>query len=234
VSRLAAIAAIAVATAACGGDLDPKWQLDHTRIIAVRATPPSIVAGDTSVIDALLGTKGAKTSEAPPEEATVTSPTSLADALVNDGGTWKVVAPSEDRLAAARSQLGLAADAPVPLEIGVAYDNQALLATKVVFLGAAAANPELPAIVINGAPAPAAGDQITISKTAAKNPVSIAADTIHFDVEWLTSCGTMHDFDLPDAYVKIESDDPLSGEFGVVLRNTQGGVAWQIWPIDAQ
>jgi hypothetical protein len=200
----------------------------------VRAKPPSIASGETSTIDALLGTKGAKTSVAPPEEATVTSPTSLADALVNDHGTWKVVAPSEDRLAAARTELHLAAGAPVPLEIGVAYDNQALIATKAVFLGASADNPVLPAITINGAPAPAVGQEITINKAAAKNPVSIAADTIHFDVEWLTSCGTMHDFDLPDAYVKIESDDPLSGEFGVVLRNTQGGVAWAIWPIQAQ
>jgi hypothetical protein len=233
VNRLVVIGALAFA-AACNGDLDPKWQLDHTRIIAVRATPPSIASGETSVIDSLLGTKGAKTSVAPPQEATVTSPTGFNDVLTNNGGEWTVTAPSEDRLAAARTQLGLAADAPVPLEIGVAYDNQALLATKVVFLGQSADNPELPAITINGAPAPAPDQEITISKTAAKNPVSIAADTVHFDVEWLTSCGTMHDFDLPDAYVKIESKDPLTGEFGVVLRNTQGGVAWEIWPIQAQ
>ena len=80
----------------------------------------------------------------------------------------------------------------------------------------------------------AKANQITISETAAKNPVSIPVDNTKFDVEWLSSCGTLHDFDLPDAYVKIEKDDPLSGEFGVVLRNQAGGVVWEIWPILAQ
>ncbi|HET9623066.1 MAG TPA: hypothetical protein VFP84_16955 [Kofleriaceae bacterium] len=225
---------LACALAACTGDLDPAWQLDHTRIIAVRATPPGIAAGQTSTLDALLGTKGAPTRVAPPEQATVTSPASLADALVHDGDAWHVVAPSEDRLAAARTQMGLAADAPVPLEIGVAYAGQTLVATKVVFLGAAADNPVLPAVTINGQPAPAEGAEITIDKKADKNPVAVAADNRQFDVEWLTSCGTMHDFDLPNAYVKIEGDDPLTGEFGVVLRNTMGGVVWQLWPIQAQ
>jgi hypothetical protein len=223
----------AAGAVACAGDLDPKWQLDHTRIIAVRATPPGVASGQSSTIDALLGTKGAPTSVAPPELAQVTSPMSLADTLAFTGGAWTVTAPSEDRLAAARTELMLAADAPVPLEIGVAYDDQTLIGTKVVFLGAAADNPTLVDVMIGGQPAPAAGAQITIDKTA-KTLVSIDADNTVDDVEWLTSCGTMHDFDLPNAYLKVESDDPTSGEFGVVLRDPMGGVAWQIWPIQAQ
>src|SRR4029079_13300407 len=51
----AAWAALSIAAAAfssgCPGALDPPWQLDHDRIIAVRATPPGIVAGDRSTID---------------------------------------------------------------------------------------------------------------------------------------------------------------------------------------
>jgi hypothetical protein len=224
---------IAAAAMACAGDLDPKWQLDHTRIIAVRATPPGIASGQSSTIDALLGTKGAPTSVAPPQLAEVVSPMSLADVLTSSGGTWTVTAPSEDRLAAARTELMLAADAPVPLELGVSYDDQALIATKVVFLGAPADNPMLINVMIGGQPAPPSGSQITIDKTA-KTLVSIDADNTVFDVEWVTSCGTMHDFDLPNAYLKVESDDPTSGEFGVVLRDPMGGVAWQIWPIQAQ
>jgi hypothetical protein len=228
VSRLAAIAAIAVATAACGGDLDPKWQLDHTRIIAVRATPPSIVAGDTSVIDALLGTKGAKTSEAPPEEATVTSPTSLADALVNDGGTWKVVAPSEDRLAAARSQLGLAADAPVPLQLQLTYTDHAFVVFKTVYLGVHADNPVVAPITVNGSDALAVTDLVV---PAATN-VPLAIDVPEIDnVNWLTSCGTMHDFDIARAYLRVEPEDPHSGDFALVVRDTQGGVFWHVWTI---
>jgi hypothetical protein len=216
---------------ACTGDLDPQWQLDHTRIIAVRATPPSIPAGATSTIDGLLGTKGAMTSVAPPDAATVTSPASLAGALSLSNGAWTVTAPDEATLDEVRQQQGIAAGAPVPLEIGVAYDGESLLATKVVMLGASADNPTLPAITINGAPPPPAGSEITIMGNDIKNPVSIAADNTIDDVEWLTSCGTMHDFDLPDAYVRIEKDDPTTGEFGVVLRDPMGGVAWELWPI---
>jgi len=140
--------AIAVASApgalgGCTGDLDPPWQLDHDRIIAVRATPPGIAPGESSTIDALVGTKGEPTRVAPPELAAVVSPASLSDALTFDGARWIVTAPSADRLAAARAELALAADAPVPLRIGVSYANRTLVATKTVQLGVPAANPSL-------------------------------------------------------------------------------------------
>ena len=44
----------------------------------------------------------------------------------------------------------------------------------------------------------------------------------------------MHDFDLPQAYLEVEADDPTAGELGVVLRDAHGGVAWKIWPIRAE
>jgi len=65
-------------------------------------------------------------------------------------------------------------------------------------------------------------------------PLSIDADDNTFDVTWLTSCGTMHDFDLPSAYLKVEVDDPQTGELAVVLRDAAGGVTWDLWPIHAQ
>src|SRR5262249_28395337 len=111
----------AIAAAGCTGDIDPPWQLSHDRIVAVRADPPGIAPGQTSRIDALLAHKGEMTSVATPELAMVTSPSSLGDVLTISGGTWTVTAPDEDRLAAARSELQLAAGAPVPLQIGVSY-----------------------------------------------------------------------------------------------------------------
>jgi len=33
------IAPLLLLLGACAGDIDPEWQLDHTRIVAVRATP---------------------------------------------------------------------------------------------------------------------------------------------------------------------------------------------------
>lgn len=229
--RTGALVLAAVAATGCMGDIDPPWQLDHTRIVAVRAEPPAITAGQTSKIDALLGKKGGATIVATPELATVVSPTSLSDLLTIQDGSWAVTAPDDRRLAAARSELGLAADAPVPLQIGVSYADRTLLATKTIALGQAAANPPLAGILIDGVP-PGDGE-LTVDKLV-KVPLSIPADDATYDVTWLTSCGTMHDFDLPAAYLKVEADDPMSGELAVVVRDARGGVSWQLWPIHAR
>lgn len=229
----AAAAAIAAAAGGCVNDVDPPWQLDHDRIVAVQIDPPGIAAGQTARIDALLATKGAMTRVATPELATVVSPASLSDVLSIRDGSWIVTAPGEDRLAAARGELKLAADAPVPLQIGVSYAGQKLFATKTVLLGQPASNPTLVGIAIDGAPPPPDGGELVVAKLV-KVPLSIDASDVDFDVTWLTSCGTMHDFDLPQAYLKVEADDPQSGELGVVVRDARGGVAWQVWPIRAE
>lgn len=239
-----AVALLAIAAAAgCAGDIDPPWQLSHDRIVAVRADPPGIMPGQTSRIDALLAHKDQMTSVATPALAAVTSPMSLADVLSVQGGTWTVTAPGEDRLAAARSELKLPAGAPVPLQIGVSYappedgmpDPQPLVATKTITLGAPAANPPLDGLMIDGKPVDAAApsDDLTVGKLV-NVPLSVNASDVDFDVIWLTSCGTMHDFDLPQAYLRVETDDPDHGELGVVVRDARGGVAWKTWPIKSQ
>jgi hypothetical protein len=235
VSRaLIAVAAILAAGAiGCTGDLDPPWQLDHDRIIAVRATPPGILAGETSTLDALLGTKGGPTRVAAPELAAVVSPASLSDALAFDGTRWVVTAPDEQRLAQVRAELMLAADAPVPLRIGVSYAGQTLVATKTIDLGRAASNPSLVSMNMKVDDAPADSTEIVVEPLV-KVPLSIDADDAQFDVTWLTSCGTMHDFDLPNAYLKVEAEDPTTGELAVVVRDAGAGVAWNVWPIHAQ
>jgi hypothetical protein len=229
---VAAMFAIAAA-AGCTGDLDPPWQLDHDRIIAVRATPPGVAAGESATLDALLGHKGAPTRVAPPELATVVSPASLADVLRLDGANWVVTAPSEQRLAQVRAELMLAPDAPVKLTVGVSYQAQALFATKVIELGRAATNPSLVSMNMKIDGAPAGSAEIVVQPLVAV-PLSIDADDAHYDVTWLTSCGTMHDFDLPNAYLKVEAEDPTSGELAVVLRDGGAGVAWNVWPIRAE
>ena len=236
---LAGLAAIAAA-AGCMADVDPPWQLDHDRIVAVRAEPPGIMPGQTSRIDALLAHKGEMTRVATPELAAVTSPASLADVLSLRGGSWVVTAPGEDRMAAARSELQLAAGAAVPLQIGVSYGGDprapgALVAVKTIALGQSAANPALDGLMIDGKPidpaAPSA--DLTVGKLV-NVPLSVNANDVDFDVIWVTSCGTMHDFDLPAAYLRVETADPQTGELGVVLRDAHGGVTWKVWPIKAE
>jgi hypothetical protein len=222
---------VAVLTTGCAGDLDPPWQLDHDRIVAVRATPPAIPAGGRSTLDALVAFEGAGTSEAAPEGAMVVSPASLATVLANDGGAWVVTAPDEAGLAAARTELGLAADAPVPLQLGVAYGGGTLFALKTVWLGMAADNPTLTAMTIDGAPMDAQ-PELVVGQLV---DVELSVEAVETDdVNWLTSCGTMHDYDLPQAYLRVEAEDPTAGELAVVLRDERGGVAWQVWPIRAE
>ncbi|HET7505401.1 MAG TPA: hypothetical protein VFK02_30485 [Kofleriaceae bacterium] len=217
-----ALVLLALFAAGCTDDTDPPWQLDHDRIIAVRATPPRIAAGERALIDALIGHKGAPVAEQSPDEAAVVSPASLVGALGRDASGWVVTAPDADALAAARVELGLPADAPVPLELGVAYADGALRATKIVWLGAAAANPAMTDIEIDHAPATDAELAITAQADIA---LSIPLPDERYDVTWLSSCGTMHDFDLPTARLRVEPDDRAAGQLALVVRDADGGPA---------
>ncbi|HET9623004.1 MAG TPA: hypothetical protein VFP84_16645, partial [Kofleriaceae bacterium] len=124
------------------------------------------------------------------------------------------------------------AAAPTPLVIEAAYGD--LRATKTVWLGGASSdNPALPAITIAGAAAPPAGTEIVIAPLV-DVPLATPLSDRDFDVNWLTSCGTMHDFDLPAGFVHVEPDDPHAGELALVVRDASGGVTWRIWPLRAE
>jgi hypothetical protein len=223
-------ALLVLALSACTGDIDEQWQLDHDRIIAVRATPPGILPGESSVIDGLFGAKGARPVELAPQLAAVVSPERFQSALRRDSGQWIVTAPDAAALAAARVELGLAADAPVPLQIGVSYADQTLLGVKTVYLGESRQNPVLEDMMIDGAAPPQT--EIVVPQLT-DIPLSVKASEPDV-VNWLTSCGTMHDFDLPQAYLRVEKEDPQEGDLAVVLRTATGGIAWRVWPIRTQ
>jgi hypothetical protein len=234
-----ALAIIAVLLVGCNGDLDEPWQLEHDRIIAVRATPPRILPGETSTIDLLLGFEEMPVVERGPDVAQVVAPTSLKDTLAPDNGMWVVTAPSEERLAAARTELGLMPGEPVPLQVGVAVmwpyevaavDGRTFSAVKTIWLGETATNPELTGMMINNTPP---GDAIVVPKED-KVPLFVEADDKVDIVNWLTSCGEMHDFDLHAAYLKVLPDQPQEGQLAVVKRDAKGGVSWRVWPIHAE
>ena len=226
--RLAAAAAMA-ALAACTGDVDPAWQLDHDRVIAVRATPSRIAAGESAVLDALFGHKGAPPGEIEPDTVEVISPTSLAGAVAH-GAHWTVTTPGDAQLAAARSELSLAAGAPVPLRLRVRFAGTSLDGLKVVWLGEHADNPVLDPVTIDNQNA-LAESQLTVA-AGVDVPLAVALDD-SFNINWLTSCGTMHDFDLARAHLRVEPTDPHTGTLALVVRDTLGGVAWHVWPITA-
>lgn len=218
----------------CNADIDEPWQLSHDRIIAVRASPPRIVAGGRSEIDTLVGRKETRPTEETPPFAQVVSPESLATALRIEANRWVVTAPDEARLAAVRTELGLPAGAPVPLVVGVGFPETAftsglhdepVAAIKTVWLGEAADNPTL-------VTDPAETAELVVPMLT---NVPLSVDTgEEDDVNWLTSAGTMHDFDLPQSYLRVELEDPTIGDLAVVVRTELGGVAWRVWSIRAE
>ena len=217
----------------CGGDIDPPWQLDHDRIVAVRATPPGIMPGEESELDALISLKGLGTMDAVvPEGALVASPMALSGAVIPENGKWIVRVPPEPMLAAARLELHLAEGAPIPLRIGVAYGQGTLAAIKTVWIGKTLTNPTLAQMTIDGDPLEGKADLVVPKETKVFFSIPAIPDD---DVNWLTNVGEMHDFDLPTAYLKVAKDeDMLEGELAVVKRDIDGGVAWRIWPIKAE
>lgn len=235
-----ALVALAALAAGCNADVDEPWELAHDRIIAVRANPPRILPGETATLELLLGFAEAPVEQRAPDFAAVVSPQSLKDLVKPDAGEWVVTAPSEDQLAAARAELELEPGEPVPLQVGVgvtwpypvtSIDGMTFGATKTVWLGDTAANPTLSGMLIDGA-APDA-DELVVPKDMNVPLFVEADDTIHI-VNWLTSCGEMHDFDLHSAYLVVTPESKQEGELALVYRDDKGGVTWRVWQIRAE
>ncbi len=222
----------AAVLAGCSGEIDPQWQLDHDRIIAVRASPNGLGAeGDTSVLDVLIGTKGAAPTDVDPDMAVVTQPVNLTGALSRSGTQWTVTQPSEADLAIARQLLGLDVTDPVPLGVEVTMAATGFVADKTVWLDEPLDNPVLGPVMVDGVDA-TTETMLTVAP-ATRIPLAVDFDD-SYDINWLTSCGTMHDFDLATAYLRVETEDPQTGTFGVLVRDEMGGTVWQLWPIAAQ
>jgi hypothetical protein len=182
------------------------------------------------VLDALLGHTGAPPGEIEPDTVEVISPTRLAGA-VSHGAHWTVTTPSDAQLAAARTELSLDAGAAVPLRLRVRFAGTSLDGLKVVWLGEHADNPVLDPVTIDNQNALAEAEL----SIAAGVDIPLAVDfDDSFNINWLTSCGTMHDFDLARAHLHVEPADPHSGTLALVVRDSLGGVAWHLWPITSK
>jgi hypothetical protein len=220
---------IVVALAACAGDIDPQWQLAHERIIAVRATPPHVLPGAQSTIDVFVGHVGSGVEVVAPTSASVVSPTSLTQII---SGTSIVNAPGETELDQVRSDLGLGSADPVPVELEIEADG--FEALKTVYIGDSADNPTLDGLLV-GSATPPTDPTATITVPANVDvPLFVNADDMANNINWLTSCGTMNDFDLNDAFLHVNPTDPQSGQLGIVMRDENAGVVWQYWSVVAQ
>jgi len=251
-----AITLLALSLAAlvgCNDDIDQPWELDHDRIIAVRAEPPAIEPGETSTIDVLVGYEkleaepNKNAEQKRPDFVSVVTPMSLADTVRFDGDHWIVTAPSEARMAAVRAELGLRDDEPIELRLGIAVawpnkvmspDPRGFGAIKTVWLGREGINPLLNGITLDGVEMPADQTEIVFPKgdmgkdamgKAIKTRLAVEADEETDIINWLSSCGEVHDFDLPSSYVTFSTEDRTEGQFALVLRDPLGGVSWRVW-----
>jgi hypothetical protein len=220
-----------IALAGCIDQVDERWQLDHDHVIAVRATPPRIMPGEHAVLDALVARAGGPTTiETARSASTPTAPAALQGMVSFDGVAWIVTAPDDAALASSRPAMGIDPGAPVPLDLLLVFprpEGDPLYVTKTVWLGAHAENPAVPEITIGDAPAGAA----LVMPLDEDVYVATAVDATA-RVNWLTSCGTLHQDDVARAYLR--ADEAASGELAVVVRDTVGGVAWRVWPLAAR
>jgi hypothetical protein len=220
-------ALVVLLLAACEGPVEPEaWQLAQDRVVSVRALPPRIRAGEHASLEGLRAhADGATTVEAPSVLNAPHSPLFAAVNFILDH--WEVIAPDEAGLADARTQLGLAADAPILVELDVYFgplSGTHFTTHKQLWLGDSAANPELPAIRVDAQPP---GDTIAIARD---RDITLAADAD--DVSWFTSCGRLRDASEPAAI--LVSGAACTGELAVVVRDGQGGTVWHVWPLTVE
>lgn len=208
----------AVVVAGCADQRAEPGGLAQDRVIAVRATPPRLVPGERAVIDVLSTSVEGGPVEGLPSVLTLSPSTTDALSGVIDG--VEVVCPDDGLLAAARVELGLDADAPVPLTVLVALPiaGDVRTATKTVWFGDVATNPVIAEIRI-------AGDLV------APTELELSIDATEGDeVDWLTSRGEVSE--VGDAVAHLQVDEPGDVTVVVVLRDDRGGVAWRIETIE--
>lgn len=201
--------------AGCIEQVDPRWSLDHDHVIAVRATPAGVAAGEHATIDALVAHAGAPTTVATPSVAGAPlAPPELQAMVALDGGAWVVTAPIDLP--------------PTPIDVVMMFDHPTgdpFYVKKTVVLGEHVDNPALPAITVAGA---LAGGELALP-VGQDVYLAIASDA---RVSWLTSCGTLYQDDVATSY--IHTDSACDGELAVVVRADDGGVAWQVLPLHAR
>jgi hypothetical protein len=200
------------------------WQLDQDRVIAVRSLPPGLAAGEHALFDALIAHAGGPT--------TIETPYSLNAAGSPLSGTvnylfdhFELIAPDEATLADARTQLGIAPGAPIPLEVEADFETHAFITQRQVLLGVHYDNIEIGDIAIGGEPI-----GVTVA-VAHDSDVALSASL--GTVRWLTSCGELADSD--ELAAVLHTGAPCTGELVVVRRDaTTTGTAWRVFPLTVE
>ena len=232
-TKLIIAIALLSALGACDNDTDPRWQLHHNRIIAVRVTPPHLLAGQTAEIDAFITSDDDGPATALPTLVALEpgAPASIASSIVapDGNGGWQVTAPSDDDLAMARTTLGLAAGAPVPINLVATFSvgGETLAGIKLVTFGDTGDNPTLGVVTVDGV---TPTDGMTIDVPYDMDVQLAITQDMADNVNWLTSVGSLNDDDNEHAaLLHVNPKDRTTGQLAVVVRDPTGGVVWNNW-----
>ncbi len=227
--RYTAIAiAMTTITAGCADVATPE-ELQHTRILAVRATPPGILAEQTSRIDVLAATEAGELVQPTARSVRIVGGFG-AELLSQDESGWMLTAPSADQIAAARQAAGIEDEPwPIIIEVTVELDGKTLVADKLVLVDVATSNPEVVDIRLAGVPVQ---DEMVVS-VGAEVEVSATAqpETAELSYAWASSVGELSLYRSQAA--SFATDASGDGTLLVVVRDGQGGVAWKAVPVRA-
>jgi hypothetical protein len=231
----------ALSLVGCIDPVDPRWTLDHDHVIAARATPPRIRAGDATNLDALVAhADGPVTVENPMTADLANPPPEMARSLVHEDGVWRLHAPDAETLAGARPALGLPEDAPIPVDVVMTFPNvnptvasraaqPPFRVKKTVWLGEPSVNPVMPPVLVGEVPAV---DEVVVPLGVDTYLSVDVPDGIR--ISWLTNVGELFQDDVARAFVRVLPDDAKTGQLVVVLRDNDGGVTWQVFAMRAE
>jgi hypothetical protein len=194
--------------AACNTSSDP-YSLNQAQILAVRSEPAHAAPGASVRIDVLASDEAGNVFVTVPDHVDAGG---LPVMRGSDG--WYVQGPA----------MPAAPTANVELTV----DGQVLPATKQLLFQDDRPNPSVTTMQVDGS----ASEAIAVAKNA-KTTLGVAASGDGtFAYAWYTSLGKLEHYRSANA--TFDANEQGDGAVAVVVRDDQGGVAWQIVPASVQ
>jgi hypothetical protein len=217
---------------ACNEGTHPSL-LDHATILAVRAEPPRINAGEKARIDVLVSTAEGTPELIETPAIAVALPDERAPEMVemNEGGSF-VIAPPDEAIAAIRAAQGLPEDAPVPvsIDLSVTISGVEKAATKMILLGDTAQNPTIGALVIDGTEYPEGPVFVPVGTKPRIGVVASGDGELTY--AWYSSVGEL-DF-YRSQTMTLDAIEAKSGRIVVVVRDASGGASHRIYDVTVE
>lgn len=202
------LATLTLTLAACTDSSDP-YSLNQAQILAVRSEPAHAVPGGSVRIDVLAS------DEAGNVFVTVPDHVDAGGLPVTRGGDgWYVQGP--------------AMPAAPTADVALTVDGTLLRATKQLLFRDDRPNPSVTTMQVDGS----ASQAIDVARGARPALGVAASGDGMFMYAWYTSIGKLEHYRSANA--TFDANEQGDGAVAVVVRDDQGGVAWQIVPASVQ